>query len=66
MNKSWKTINETLSTHQHSTVILKGKNGIQHTIRISGDPEKCHSDIYEKLKLEFKRYRKYAEQQLSL
>ena len=66
MDKSWKTINEILSTHQRSTVILKGKNGIQHTIRISGDPEKRHSDIYEKLKLEFKRYRKYAEQQLSL
>ncbi len=66
MNKSWKTINETLSTHQRSTVILKGKNGIQHTIRISGDPEKCHSNIYEKLKLKFKPYYKYAEQKLTL
>ncbi len=66
INKSWKTINETLSTHQRSTVILKGKNGIQHTVRISGDPEKCHNEIYENLKLEFKPYRKHSEQRLRL
>jgi transposase len=65
-NKSWETINQTLSTHQRSTVLLESKNDKLITIRVSSNPEKCHKDIYEKLNLRFTKNRKLNEQYLSL
>ncbi|MCP4354883.1 MAG: IS1634 family transposase [Proteobacteria bacterium] len=59
MNKSWKTIKQTLSTHQRSTIVLKGENDTMHSIRVTGNPEKDHREIYEKLNIKFKPNRKY-------
>jgi hypothetical protein len=50
-NREWKTIKEILSTHQRSTIILKGEEKKVYKIRASGKPESCHNDIYRLLKI---------------
>ena len=62
--RSWKSINEILSTHQRSTVVLKDKNKKFIYIRISGTPEGAHNEIYRMLKINDKLKRKiYREKQ---
>lgn len=56
--RSWKSINEILSTHQRSTVILKDKNKKFIYIRISGTPEGTHNEIYRMLKINDRLKRK--------
>ena len=48
-SREWNTIKEELSTHQRSTVILKGTEKKVYHIRISGNPEQCHDEIYKTL-----------------
>ena len=45
--REWKTIKKVLSTHQRNTVILKGTEKKVYHIRISGNPEQCHDEIYK-------------------
>ena len=49
--RRWSTIRETLSTHQRSTVIITDKKQRVHHLRLSGQPETCHSQIYNILKI---------------
>lgn len=49
--REWKTIKEILSTHQRSTIILKGDDKKVYHIRVSGAPEPCHNEIYRNLKI---------------
>ena len=56
MNKAgdtrrWSTIRDVLITHQRSTVIITDKRQKVHHLRISGQPESCHSEIYNSLKI---------------
>lgn len=46
-NREWNTIKEVLSTHERSTVILKGTEKKVYHIRVSGNPEQCHKEIYK-------------------
>lgn len=47
--RDWKTIRSVLSTHQRATISLTSKDGELIQIRLSGDPESCHRDIYRLL-----------------
>ena len=49
--RRWSTIRKTLSTHQRSTVIITDKKQRVHYLRLSGQPETCHSQIYNILKI---------------
>lgn len=49
--REWKTIKEILSTHERSTIILKGDTKKVYYIRTSGTPESCHNEIYRLLKI---------------
>ncbi len=49
--RRWSTIREVLSTHQRSTVIITDKKQRVHHLRLSGQPETCHSQIYNILKI---------------
>ena len=49
--REWNTIKEILSTHQRSTIILKGDLKKVYHIRASGRPESCHNEIYRMLKI---------------
>jgi len=48
-HRTWATLNETLSTHQRSTLSLRGEGTTLHQIRLSGTPEPSHADIYRLL-----------------
>jgi transposase len=47
--REWKTIRRVLSTHTRSTVSIVGADMGVHHIRISGEPEDVHREIYEAL-----------------
>ena len=47
--RRWATIREELSTHQRSTVSLRGGLDTIHQIRVSGTPEDAHAEIYRLL-----------------
>ena len=47
----WSTIKRVLSTHTRSTVVLQGEGGVVHYVRVSGQPEGEHLDIYRKLRV---------------
>lgn len=49
--REWNTIKKVLSTHQRSTVILKGTEKKAYYIRASGNPEQFHEEIYKTLKV---------------
>ena len=49
--RRWSTIRKTLSTHQRSTVIITDKKQRVHHLRLSGQPEPCHFQIYNILKI---------------
>jgi transposase len=49
--RRWSTIRKILSTHQRSTVIITDKKQRVHHLRLSGQPETCHSQIYNILKI---------------
>ena len=44
--REWNTIKKILSTHERSTVILRGTDKKVYHLRISGNPETCHKEIY--------------------
>jgi len=48
-SRRWATIREELSTHQRSTVSLRGGADTIHQIRVSGTPEDAHEEIYRLL-----------------
>jgi len=50
-SRRWSTIRKVLSTHQRSTVIITDNRQRIHHLRISGQPESCHSEIYNILKI---------------
>ena len=50
-HREWKTIKSVLSTHQRSTVIMTGENNEIYNLRISGNPEMQHQEIYKKLNI---------------
>lgn len=59
-HRQWQSIRSTLSTHQRSTVILTDKEDKIYHIRVSGQPEPEHKEIYEKLGIKVnKRMKKY-------
>jgi len=47
-HREWKTVRQVLSTHQRSTVIVTGEDGTIYNIRVTGNPESSHLDIYKK------------------
>jgi transposase len=65
-HRSWATIRKTLSTHQRSTVVMTAADGRIHHIRVSGNPETVHQDIYRifEVKDPFKRRRHIAGSRL--
>lgn len=48
-SRSWASLNETLATHQRSTLSLRGEGRTLHQIRLSSTPESPHRDIYRLL-----------------
>jgi len=46
-NREWKTIKSVLSTHHRTTVILMGEDKTIYHIRVSGNPETAHIQIYK-------------------
>lgn len=48
-HRGWSTIKEQLSTHQRSTIILTDEEEQIHHIRVSGNPETTHNEVYKKL-----------------
>lgn len=48
-HREWKTIRSVLSTHQRMTVSMLNKEGESIRIRLSGNAESCHLDIYNAL-----------------
>ena len=49
--RRWSTIRKVLDTHQRSTVILTDNKQRIHHVRVSGQPEPFHSQIYAYLKI---------------
>ena len=47
--RQWQTIRADLVTHQRTTIIITDKKDKIHHIRVSGQPEPEHKDIYDKL-----------------
>ncbi len=47
--RQWQTIIADLITHQRATIILTDKKDKIHHIRVSGQPDPEHKDIYDKL-----------------
>ena len=47
--REWSTIRDVLSTHMRNTIIMKEKEGNVLHIRVSGQPEEEHVDIFNKL-----------------
>ena len=54
--RQWKTIRKVLSTHQRSTIIITDVKKQIHHLRISGQPEPGHQEIYEKLNIQLAKY----------
>ena len=50
--RSWATILNELSTHQRSTVSLRDDKGDVHQVRLSGNPEPVHQEIYRILEVQ--------------
>lgn len=50
-HREWKTIRKSLSTHQRSTVIVTSEDGAIYNIRLTGNPEASHLEIYRKFKI---------------
>lgn len=48
-HREWKAIRAVLSTHQRMTVSMLNKEGESIRIRLSGNAESCHMDIYNAL-----------------
>ena len=48
-NREWGTIREILSTHMRNTIIMNDKDGNIFHVRVSGQTEDEHQDIYTKL-----------------
>jgi len=44
--REWGSIREILSTHQRSTIMMTGQDGTIYNLRITGNPEKNHHEIY--------------------
>ncbi len=51
-HRSWATLHEQLATHQRSTISLRGEGNLLHQIRISGNPEPVHQEIYRLLEIQ--------------
>lgn len=47
--RQWSTIKKILSTHTRNTVILRGEGDKAYRLRVSGQPECEHGEIYKKL-----------------
>ena len=52
--RSWATIRRILQTHCYTTVICPSSEGDVHHIRIPGNPEGAHMEIYESLGVNWK------------
>jgi transposase len=65
-HRSWATIRKTLSTHGRSTVVMTAADGQIYHIRVSGNPESVHQDIYRALEVKdpLKRKRHIAGSRL--
>jgi transposase len=65
-HRSWATIRKMLSTHQRSTVVMTGADGRIYHIRVSGNPESVHQEIYRILAVQdpLKRKRNIAGSRL--
>jgi transposase len=51
-HRSWATLHEQLATHQRSTISLRGEGNLLHQIRVSGNPEPVHQEIYRLLEIQ--------------
>ena len=47
--REWRTIRKILSTHMRNTIIINDKDGNILHVRVSGQPEDEHEEIYSKL-----------------
>ncbi len=47
--RRWSTINEVLSTHMRTTMVLTNDKGVVYHLRASGAPEPVHKEIYRLL-----------------
>ena len=47
--REWSTIRDILSTHMRNTIIMKDKEGNVFHVRVCGQPEEDHKDIFVKL-----------------
>ena len=65
-NISWSRLNQILSSHQRSTVLLEKKKFKKIKVRVSGKAEKSHQQIYELLNLKFKEHRVIEEESIHL
>lgn len=45
--RKWSTVKDDLSTHQRTTVVMMDENNDIHHIRVSGQAESSHSEIYK-------------------
>ena len=45
--REWQSIRQILSTHQRSTIIMTAQDGTIYNLRITGNPEKRHHEIYQ-------------------
>ena len=48
-SRKWSSIRKQQSTHMRTTVMLKGEQNKVQYIRVSGQTEAIHKDIYQKL-----------------
>lgn len=48
-NRRWSTVKDELSTHQRTTVVVMDEDNDMHHIRVSGQPESSHREIYKLL-----------------
>ena len=60
-HRRWGTLREQLSTHQRSTVILTDEYDQIHHIRVSGQPEPLHKEIYRLLNINDPLKRKHQK-----
>ena len=47
--RRWSTINEVLSTHMRTTMVLTNDKGVAYHLRASGAPEPVHKEFYRLL-----------------
>ncbi len=57
-HKRWSEIRQILKTHLRSTSILTSNDGYRYHVRVTGNPESEASEIYERLKIKIKPFRK--------